>query len=117
MARRLVERGVRFVQLYIEGQIFDSHSNLQDSLKYACGKTDKPIAALLKDLKQRGLLDSTLVVYGGEFGRLPMSQGVGKAAGRDHGLHGRVLSHFSQRCDRHRNHGAGTRRCFALARC
>jgi hypothetical protein len=84
MARRLVERGVRFVQVYIENQIFDSHSDLQGSLKYACGKTDKPIAALLKDLKQRGLLDSTLVVYGGEFGRLPMSQGVGKAAGRDH---------------------------------
>jgi len=84
MARRLVERGVRFVQLYIENQIFDSHSDLQGSLKYACGKTDKPIAALMKDLKQRGLLDSTLVVYGGEFGRLPMSQGVGKAAGRDH---------------------------------
>ena len=84
MARRLVERGVRFVQLYIENQIFDTHSDLQGSLTYACGKTDKPIAALLKDLKQRGLLDSTLVVYGGEFGRLPMSQGVGKAAGRDH---------------------------------
>jgi hypothetical protein len=88
MARRLVERGVRFVQLYIENQIFDSHSDLQGSLRYACGKTDQPIAALLKDLKQRGLLDSTLVVYGGEFGRLPMSQGAGKAAGRDHGPQG-----------------------------
>ena len=89
MARRLVERGVRYVQLYIESQIFDSHGNLEASLRYACGKTDKPVAALLKDLKQRGLLDSTLVAWGGEFGRLPISQGgTGKAAGRDHGPHG-----------------------------
>ena len=88
MARRLVERGVRFVQLYIESQIFDSHGDLKNSLDYACGKTDKPIAALLKDLKQRGLLDSTLVMYGGEFGRLPMSQGPAKSAGRDHGPNG-----------------------------
>jgi len=89
MARRLVERGVRFVQLYIEDQIFDSHGNLESSLNYACGKTDKPAAALLKDLKQRGLLDSTLVIWGGEFGRLPMSQGgTGKNAGRDHGPNG-----------------------------
>ncbi|MBM3785511.1 MAG: DUF1501 domain-containing protein [Acidobacteria bacterium] len=88
MARRLVERGVRFVQLYIESQIFDSHGDLKKSLGYACGKTDQPIAALLKDLKQRGLLDSTLVVYGGEFGRLPISQGKGDSAGRDHGPQG-----------------------------
>src|SRR5262249_3903963 len=86
-ARRLVERGVRFVQLYIENQIFDNHDNLQSGLDYACTKTDKPVAALLKDLKQRGLLDSTLVVWGGEFGRLPMSQGGGKP-GRDHGPQG-----------------------------
>ncbi len=84
MARRLIERGVRFVQLYIETQIFDTHADLQGSLNYACGKTDKPVAALLKDLKQRALLDSTLVIWGGEFGRLPMSQGPVKAAGRDH---------------------------------
>jgi hypothetical protein len=88
MARRLVERGVRFVQLYIESQIFDTHSNLHADLTYACTKTDKPVAALLKDLKQRGLLDSTLVVWGGEFGRLPISQGAAKAAGRDHGPNG-----------------------------
>jgi len=88
MARRLVERGVRFVQLYIENQIFDSHGDIQGSLNYACGKTDKPVAALLKDLKQRGLLDSTLVVWGGEFGRLPISQGLGSKAGRDHGPNG-----------------------------
>ncbi len=88
MARRLVERGVRFVQLYIESQIFDSHGDLEGSLRYACGKTDQPAAALVRDLKERGLLDSTLVVWGGEFGRLPMSQGAGKTAGRDHGPHG-----------------------------
>ena len=88
MARRLIERGVRFVQLYIENQIFDSHGDLQNSLNYACGKTDKPVAALLNDLKQRNLLDSTLVVWGGEFGRLPISQGPSKAAGRDHGPNG-----------------------------
>lgn len=88
MARRLVERGVRFVQLYIESQIWDSHDNLTSSLNYACKKTDQPVAALLTDLKQRGLLDQTLVVWGGEFGRLPMSQGPGKAAGRDHGPNG-----------------------------
>ena len=87
MARRLVERGVRYVQLYIENQIFDSHGDLQGSLAYACGKTDKPVAALMKDLKQRGLLDQTLLVWGGEFGRLPMSQGSGKP-GRDHGPNG-----------------------------
>ena len=88
MARRLIERGVRFVQLYIESQIFDSHGDLEGSLRYACGKTDKPAAALVRDLKERGLLDSTLVVWGGEFGRLPISQGAGKAAGRDHGPNG-----------------------------
>ena len=87
MARRLVERGVRFVQLYIESQIWDSHSNLEKGHRYACGKTDKPVAALLADLKQRGLLDSTLIVWGGEFGRLPLSQNNvnAAAAGRDHG--------------------------------
>ncbi len=86
MARRLVERGVRLVQLYIEGQIWDTHQNLEQMLGYACGKTDQPVAALLKDLKQRGLLDSTLLVWGGEFGRLPLSQSrEGNLAGRDHG--------------------------------
>src|SRR5213083_185918 len=86
MARRLVERGVRFVQIYIEGQIWDAHSDLEKSLRYSCGKTDKPAAALLRDLKQRGLLDSTLVIWGGEFGRMPLSQvrdNTG-SAGRDH---------------------------------
>ncbi len=90
MARRLVERGVRFVQLYIEGQIWDNHENLEGGLKYACGKTDKPVAALLKDLKQRGLFESTLVAWGGEFGRLPLSQNAAKGnpGGRDHGPSG-----------------------------
>jgi hypothetical protein len=87
IARRLVERGVRYVQLFIEFQIWDAHSDLEESLRYSCGKTDKPAAALLKDLRQRGLLDSTLVLWGGEFGRMPISQtrqGAG-SAGRDHG--------------------------------
>ena len=89
MARRLVERGVRFVQLYIEGQIWDNHSNLEKGLRYCCEKTDKPVGALLKDLKQRGLLENTLVIWGGEFGRLPISQGQEKGgAGRDHGPKG-----------------------------
>lgn len=87
-ARRLVERGVRFVQLFIEYQIWDNHTALASGLKSACAKTDQPIAGLLKDLKQRGLLDSTLVVWGGEFGRLPIAQlpedRDEKKAGRDH---------------------------------
>ncbi|MBM3737990.1 MAG: DUF1501 domain-containing protein [Acidobacteria bacterium] len=86
MARRLVERGVRFVQIFIEGQIWDNHSNLEKDLKYCCGKTDKPIAALIRDLKQRGLLGTTLILWGGEFGRMPVSQiRQGGTAGRDHG--------------------------------
>jgi hypothetical protein len=92
MARRLVERGVRFVQIYINGQIWDNHSDIKSSLPAACNRTDKPVAALLADLKQRGLLDQTLVVWGGEFGRLPIAQmRDGKDmsnAGRDHGPRG-----------------------------
>jgi hypothetical protein len=88
MARRLIERGVRLVQIYIEGQIWDNHSKIRDGLDYACGKTDKPAAALVRDLKERGLLDSTLVVWGGEFGRLPIAQDPGPNAGRDHGPSG-----------------------------
>ena len=86
MARRLVERGVRFVQLYIEQQIWDTHSELDRQLRYACLKTDQPVAALLTDLKRRGLLDTTLVIWAGEFGRPPLSQlRPGGNAGRDHG--------------------------------
>jgi hypothetical protein len=89
MARRLVERGVRLVQIYIEGQIWDNHSALVKNLGYACGKTDKPAAALLKDLKLRGLLNRTLVVWGGEFGRLPIAQQPASGeVGRDHGPSG-----------------------------
>jgi hypothetical protein len=88
IARRLVERGVRFVQLYINAQIWDNHTNLAGELKTACDRTDLPIAGLLTDLKQRGLLAETLVVWGGEFGRLPIAQLPAdkdeKKAGRDH---------------------------------
>jgi hypothetical protein len=88
IARRLVERGVRFVQLYINGQIWDNHTELASGLRAACARTDQPVAGLLHDLKQRGLLESTLVVWGGEFGRLPIAQlPADKSehrAGRDH---------------------------------
>src|SRR5205807_7846477 len=77
LARRLVERGVRFVQLYSGGgpvsMQWDAHKDLVENHEKMCRLTDQPIAALLKDLKQRGLLDSTLVIWGSEFGRLPMS--------------------------------------------
>jgi hypothetical protein len=85
MARRLVERGVRMVQIYIHDQMWDHHGKIEQGLADCCGYTDKPIGALLTDLKQRGLLDQTLVVWGGEFGRLPIAQGAGKTWGRDHG--------------------------------
>jgi len=88
MARRLVERGVRLVQVYIERQIWDNHNKIREGLEYACGKTDQPAAALIQDLKTRGLLDSTLVLWGGEFGRLPIAQDAGPNAGRDHGPSG-----------------------------
>ena len=89
MARRLVERGVRFVQIFIEAQIWDNHSDLKKNLEYCCAKTDQPSAALVQDLKQRGLLGDTLVVWGGEFGRMPISQvRAGANVGRDHGPDG-----------------------------
>jgi hypothetical protein len=81
MARRLVERGVRFVQIFLEQQIWDHHSGIKDGLISACARTDQPCAALLQDLQERGLLNETLVMWGGEFGRLPISQA---ADGRDH---------------------------------
>src|SRR5947209_1900675 len=86
LARRLVERGVRFVQLY-SGDVngWDAHDDVEKNHAMMCARTDKPVAALLRDLKRRGLLDSTLVIWGGEFGRMPMSEG-GK--GRDHNPHG-----------------------------
>jgi hypothetical protein len=85
MARRLVERGVRYVQLFIPGQIWDHHTGLERRMRSSCAMTDKPIGGLLKDLSQRGLLDRTLVVWGGEFGRLPISQAED---GRDHNRQG-----------------------------
>ena len=92
MARRLVERGVRFVQICTQRQIWDNHSGIVAGLKKCCGRTDQPIAALLKDLKQRGLLEDTLVVWGGEFGRMPIAQLPDKknlsTAGRDHNPRG-----------------------------
>jgi uncharacterized protein (DUF1501 family) len=85
MARRLAERGVRYVQLMHAG--WDQHGNLPTQLPIQCRDTDQPSAALVKDLKARGLLDETLVIWGGEFGRTPFVQGDftnPKAHGRDH---------------------------------
>jgi len=85
LARRLIERGVRFIQLYHEG--WDHHSEVVKGVKDQTGKTDKASAALVKDLKQRGLLDDTLVIWGGEFGRTPMVEAnadFGRKLGRDH---------------------------------
>lgn len=86
IARRLVERGVRFVQLFLGGQPWDNHNSLRTGLAAICERTDRPAAALVKDLKARGLLDTTLVHWGGEIGRLPVTEGEGgpDKAGRDH---------------------------------
>jgi hypothetical protein len=81
IARRLVERGVRFVQLFLAGQPWDNHTSIRNELPVIARRTDRPAAALVQDLKQRGLLDSTVVHFGGEIGRLPVTQGDG---GRDH---------------------------------
>ena len=81
IARRLVERGVRFVQLFHAGQPWDNHNSLNTALPSACKKTDKPSAGLVKDLKQRGMLDEVLVHWGGEIGRLPVVEGDPKPAG------------------------------------
>ena len=89
MARRLVERGVRFVQVYSGGghldENWDAHNGVDDNHELHCGETDQPIAGAATDLKRRGLLDETLVVWGGEFGRTPTSQNTG---GRDHNPRG-----------------------------
>ncbi len=82
LARRLVERGVRFVQLYHgAGSKWDAHKGIENNHSTMCGQSDKPVAGLLMDLKRRGLLDETLVIWGGEFGRTPMSE---QGDGRDH---------------------------------
>jgi uncharacterized protein (DUF1501 family) len=81
----MVERGVRFVNIYHEG--WDAHSDVAGNLKKNCGATDKASAALVLDLKRRGLLDDTLVIWGGEFGRTPMVESnpaLGRKLGRDH---------------------------------
>lgn len=95
MARRLVERGVRFVQLWHgAGQPWDNHDNLEANHRRLAGELDQPLGALLKDLKQRGLLEDTLVLWGGEFGRTPVVElptpgaNQGKVNGRDHNHHG-----------------------------
>jgi len=86
LARRLVERGVRFVQIYCgAGGKWDSHADIEMNHAKTCRAMDQPVAGLLKDLRQRGLLDQTLVVWGGEFGRTPMSE---KGNGRDHNPYG-----------------------------
>lgn len=90
MARRMAERGVRFIQLYHRG--WDQHYNLPSDLRLQCGDVDQPCAALIRDLKQRGMLEDTLVVWGGEFGRTTYSQGKLEPTnhGRDH--HGRCFT-------------------------
>jgi len=88
LARRMVERGVRFVQLYSgTGSKWDAHSKIEQNHTELCRATDKPIAGLLKDLKARGLLNDTLVLWGGEFGRTPTVEGGGRD-GRDHNPEG-----------------------------
>src|SRR5204862_1969389 len=89
--RRLIERGVRFVQLYSGGghndANWDAHNDLVENHNLHAGETDQPIAGLIKDLKQRGMLDSTLIVWGGEFGRQPTAE-YEKGTGRDHNAYG-----------------------------
>jgi len=84
LARRLIERGVRFVTLFLSSQPWDTHDKNAERLKGLCARTDQPSAGLVADLKQRGLLDDTLVIWAGEFGRLPISQ---DKDGRDHNRH------------------------------
>src|SRR5258708_8080623 len=87
----MVERGVRFIQLYSGGghndQNWDAHGDLEKNHTFHAGRTDKAIAGLIKDLKQRGLLDSTLIVWGGEFGRQPTAE-YARGTGRDHNAYG-----------------------------
>jgi hypothetical protein len=90
IARRLVERGVRFVQLFTRNQFWDHHGRILTALPAACRATDRPISALVRDLKQRGLLDTTIVAWGGEMGRLPVIQNDAgrQTVGRDHNTFG-----------------------------
>ena len=105
LARRMIERGVRFVNIYHEG--WDAHSNVEGNVRNNCKQTDQASAALVMDLKQRGLLDDTLVVWGGEFGRTPMVEtnpALGRALGRDH--HPQAFSIWMA--------GAGVKKGFTL---
>lgn len=86
LARRMAQRGVRFIQLYHRG--WDHHGDLDKYMNVCCNHCDGPSAALVNDLKQHGMLEDTLVIWGGEFGRTPMFQGKGSAAGRDHHIRG-----------------------------
>jgi hypothetical protein len=88
MARRLAERGVRYIQIYVNGNLWDHHTNLESGMRACSLRTDKPIAGLLADLKQRGLFKDTLLIWGAEFGRLPISQLGGSTDGRDHNPRG-----------------------------
>lgn len=116
LARRMAERGVRFIQLYHRG--WDQHYNLPSDLRLQCGDVDQPAAALIRDLKQRGLLDETLVVWGGEFGRTTYSQGKLEETnhGRDH--HGRCFTMWlaGGGIKPGLQHGATDDFCFNIAR-
>ena len=94
IARRLIERGVRFIQVFTQNQLWDSHGSIMSRLPAACKKVDQPSAALVTDLKKLGLLETTIVNWGGEMGRLPVIQNdAGRAKiGRDHNTHG--FSHW-----------------------
>ena len=87
IARRMIERGVRFVQLFTKNQYWDHHGGIVKSLPRSCQKIDQPAAALVKDLKRRGLLETTIVHWGGEMGRLPVIQNETNI-GRDHNTYG-----------------------------
>jgi uncharacterized protein (DUF1501 family) len=89
LARRLLERGVRFVQIYMgSGSQWDAHTDLNGNHTRFCRESDQPIAGFIKDLKRRGLLNDTLVIWGGEFGRTPMSE---SGTGRDHNPYGYTM--------------------------
>jgi hypothetical protein len=104
LARRMIERGVRFVQLYSgDTNGWDAHENVLKNHSDYCARTDKPVAGLIRDLKQRGLLDDTLVIWGGEFGRMPMSE---KGVGRDHNPWGYTTVLFGAGVKHGHVHGA-----------
>ncbi|MES2506516.1 MAG: DUF1501 domain-containing protein [Verrucomicrobiota bacterium] len=104
LARRMIERGVRFVQLYSgDTNGWDAHEDVLKNHTEYCARTDKPVAGLIRDLKQRGLLEDTLVIWGGEFGRMPMSE---KGVGRDHNPWGYSTVFFGAGVKHGHVHGA-----------